>query len=294
MSSTEQSKNVTVTATKKQVTTVDADGWTSVKKVTRQPKKEFKKNSNKGAKKVVKNDEPKKDEVVEAASEKPVETTVDAKTPKVYSIPITMTTPSNGKGYLSAIMKGTVMDAPMKKAADSDSVVSDSSTESSHPPTPRRLSFSEEKKTNVGKTKPSNPGKTFYKPSGPRPKRTEEENKAHQAYISALRKAENDFLKECLPTDKERISKTSFELSKIRNYSSTVHEVSFAKDFDDVEVSGKNVSFSRAKFARNKFFINRLRDEYMKMYPSADWVSVRESTRADKPDTLYVRVGNRE
>jgi hypothetical protein len=341
MSSSTEITNVTTKVTSKTVTTTDADGWTSVKKVHREPKADKPKfyQKNKSGKdkqsKPVETKETKEtketpkvdDNSTPASAETPeIKAVEGVKLPPVNALPAKL---SNGKGYLSAVT-GVVTPvkvvvtatpvAPVKKSNDAASVASDSSDESSHPGSPRRLSFSEAApaavkpevkriaKASVTRGTPSkdngskprsNTTKTPYvkrtdDEHKPRPKRTEQENKSHNEYVAALRKAEDDFLRECLPSDKERVSKVAFELEKIRNHSATVHEVSFAKDFDPVTVGDKPVSFSREKFARNSFFIKRLKKEYYSLFPACEWISIKESTRADKPDTLFVRVGNRE
>jgi len=345
MSSSNKNTNVTnTTTTFKKVAVTDAEGWTSFKKVAHEKeRKPFVQRKGKSTKTSVQSETETKTvtEVKVSVEAKDTETkpvtnvSVEANQTETKKVEV-VTTPrppakmSGGKGYLSAL-RGTLDQTPVKtteqvtpsapvKASDANSVASDSSDESSHPATPRRLSFSETptnpvasqatevKTTVVAKASRTEGARKAHRTDGeykprpkrtdgeykPRPKRTEEESKSHNEYVTALRQAEDNFLRECLPSDKERISKVSFELEKIRNYSSTVHEVSFAKEFAPVTVGGKEVSFSREKFARNKFFISRLKKEYYNLFPTCSWVAIKESTRSDKPDTLYVRVGSRD
>ena len=111
-------------------------------------------------------------------------------------------------------------------------------------------------------------------------------------YKIAIHLAENIFFKECIITDETLIDDIRFKVSKIYNLKILVHKVSFLNNFDPLIIGNQTKVFNRKQFAYNKFFRNRIQNEYYKLFPECNYVSVIISNNINEPDTLIIQIYN--
>ena len=90
----------------------------------------------------------------------------------------------------------------------------------------------------------------------------------------------------------EFIEKEKAKIERFKNkYTPTiVHKVSY-KDFEPQQIGNQSIVFSRKHFIHNQKFFNRIIDTYEKIFPNCDWVNIKDSTRANEPNTLIIIIG---
>ena len=111
-------------------------------------------------------------------------------------------------------------------------------------------------------------------------------------YDNALVHASNTFFSECIISNNEFIEKEKAKIERFKNkYTPTiVHKVSY-KDFEPQQIGNQSIVFSRKQFIHNQKFFNRIIDTYEKIFPNCDWVNIKDSTRANEPNTLVIIIG---
>ena len=72
-----------------------------------------------------------------------------------------------------------------------------------------------------------------------------------------------------------------------------MHKVSYDKDFEPQQIGNQTIVFSRKHFVHNpnQIFIKRLIREYENIFQECDWVNIKDSTRANEPNTLLIIIG---
>ena len=83
-----------------------------------------------------------------------------------------------------------------------------------------------------------------------------------------------------------------FKVSKTYNHKILVHKVSFLNNFDPVIIGNQPKVFNRKQFAYNKSFRIRIQEEYYKLFPECNYVSVIISNNINEPDTLIIQIYN--
>jgi hypothetical protein len=105
-------------------------------------------------------------------------------------------------------------------------------------------------------------------------------------YKQELKKAEDAFFHELTFITKEIANKIE-QSSHMTNWQGLVNKVDFSKDFPEVTVGDKKVTFSRRKFAENRYFVKSVINFWMEQFPKS-WITVRPSTREGEEDFLVV------
>ena len=112
-------------------------------------------------------------------------------------------------------------------------------------------------------------------------------------YENALIHASKTFFSECIISNNEFIEKEKAKIERFKNkYTPTiVHKVSYDKDFEPQQIGNQTKIFTRKHFIHNQKFIIRIIQEYKKIFPNCDWVNIKDSTRANEPNTLVIIIG---
>jgi hypothetical protein len=129
--------------------------------------------------------------------------------------------------------------------------------------------------------------KTTNTPTNPRANNDE--------YKNALIQASDTFFSECILSNNDFIEKEKAKINRFGNkYTPTiVHKVSYDKDFEPQQIGNQTIVFSRKHFVHNpnQIFIKRLIREYENIFQECDWVNIKDSTRANEPNTLLIIIG---
>jgi hypothetical protein len=171
---------------------------------------------------------------------------------------------------------------PADKPADESVVPADESTVSTDRTTERKPRYA---KSSINVK--VNFRKTTNTPTNPRANNDE--------YKNALIQASDTFFSECILSNNDFIEKEKAKINRFGNkYTPTiVHKVSYDKDFEPQQIGNQTIVFSRKHFVHNpnQIFIKRLIREYENIFQECDWVNIKDSTRANEPNTLLIIIG---